>query len=117
MTCKRCGCTETTPCPGGCAWILPDLCTSCLTSSEAAIDKAYASLIEGLRGERLFERCLLAVAQGLAANASLQIDACTPRAFVERAVELATALAEAADVDADDEDDVVVSRLVVPGGA
>lgn len=117
MTCKRCGCTETTPCLRDgqpCAWMLPDLCTACLTSEEAAIDKAYAGIIAGLRTEQLFQRCLLAIAQGLATDPSLRADT---RAFVERAFELASALSEAADTDADDQDDDAVSRLVVPGGA
>lgn len=105
MTCKRCGCTETTPClreGRPCAWMLPDLCTACLTPDERAIDQAYAGIIAGLRTEQLFQRCLLAVAQGLATDASLRADT---RAFVERAFELATALAEAADTEADDEEE------------
>lgn len=83
--------------------MLPDLCTACLTPDERAIDQAYAGIIAGLRTEQLFQRCLLAVAQGLAANPSLQIDTCATRAFVERAFELATALAEAADADDEEE--------------
>lgn len=50
MTCKRCGCTETTPClreGRPCAWMLPDLCTACLTPDERAIDQAYAGIIAG----------------------------------------------------------------------
>jgi PRTRC genetic system protein A len=27
--CRVCGCTETTPCEGGCAWVEPDLCSAC----------------------------------------------------------------------------------------
>lgn len=27
--CRVCGCTETTPCAGGCAWVEPDLCSAC----------------------------------------------------------------------------------------
>ncbi len=27
--CRGCGCTETEPCPGGCEWVDPDLCSRC----------------------------------------------------------------------------------------
>ena len=27
--CKHCGCTENTPCPGGCFWVAPNLCSRC----------------------------------------------------------------------------------------
>lgn len=27
--CRVCGCTEFTPCPGGCLWAEPDLCSRC----------------------------------------------------------------------------------------
>lgn len=94
--------------------MLPDLCTACLTPDERAIDQAYAGIIAGLRSEQLFQRCLLAVAQGLAANPSLQIDTCATRAFVERAFELASALSEAADVDADDDEAEPTRRIVTP---
>lgn len=116
MTCKRCQCTETTPCMRDgqpCAWMLPDLCTACLTPEEAAIDKAYAGIIDGLRVEQRFHQCLLAVSQGMAANPALQIDTCAPRAFVERAFELASALAAAA-VDDEDDEDEGVPRIVAP---
>lgn len=37
-SCRRCGCTETTPCVGKtgetCMWAARDLCTACLTTSE-----------------------------------------------------------------------------------
>lgn len=94
--------------------MLPDLCTRCLTPEEAAIDRAYAGIIAGLRVEKRFHACLLAIAQGMAANPSLQIDTCAPRAFVERAFELASALSEAADMDADDDDDDDAPRILQP---
>jgi PRTRC genetic system protein A len=28
-TCRVCGCTESTPCEGGCEWVEPDLCSAC----------------------------------------------------------------------------------------
>lgn len=28
-TCVECGCTEDNPCPGGCSWFAPGICTSC----------------------------------------------------------------------------------------
>ncbi|MGW0566135.1 hypothetical protein [Streptomyces tauricus] len=38
--CVRCGCTENTPCQGGCAWIpnaqMIDLCSACATPEETA---------------------------------------------------------------------------------
>ncbi len=27
--CRVCGCTDEDPCPGGCFWIAPDLCSRC----------------------------------------------------------------------------------------
>jgi hypothetical protein len=123
MTCKRCGCTPERPCAGGCAWTLPDLCSRCLTPEEAAIDHAYASMIDGLRAELeqdRFERYLLAVAQGLAANP--HVDPHDLRAsgkrewFVTYAFALALGLSEAAAPDVDDEADerpVPASRLVL----
>jgi hypothetical protein len=27
--CRKCGCTRAVPCPGGCFWIEPNLCTNC----------------------------------------------------------------------------------------
>lgn len=32
--CRVCGCTETAPCAGGCAWVEPDLCSACAFSAE-----------------------------------------------------------------------------------
>jgi hypothetical protein len=29
MTCKVCGCTEHRACPGGCFWVVPNLCSKC----------------------------------------------------------------------------------------
>lgn len=28
-TCRVCGCTDALPCPGGCSWTEPDLCSRC----------------------------------------------------------------------------------------
>jgi acyl-CoA synthetase (AMP-forming)/AMP-acid ligase II len=28
--CRMCGCTDDRACPGGCAWVAPDLCSSCV---------------------------------------------------------------------------------------
>ena len=33
-TCRSCDCTDETPCPGGCYWVDPDLCSSCVPLSE-----------------------------------------------------------------------------------
>lgn len=30
--CRVCGCTEGNACPGGCAWLVDDLCSQCATS-------------------------------------------------------------------------------------
>lgn len=27
--CVGCGCTDDNPCPGGCTWVAPNLCSSC----------------------------------------------------------------------------------------
>lgn len=118
MTCKRCGCTERTPCVRDgvpCAWQLPDLCTFCLTPEEAAIDRAYAGILASLRDEQLYQRCLLAVAQGLAANPVIQADTCASHLFSARAAELATALLAEAQLGVpEEEDDDPARRLVTP---
>lgn len=43
--CKSCGCTDTTPCPDGCAWVDADetLCTACVELDEA--DKPHAKAV------------------------------------------------------------------------
>jgi len=38
MKCKVCGCTEETPCEGGCFWIGPELCSACITLPESKED-------------------------------------------------------------------------------
>lgn len=118
MTCKRCGCTPDRPCPGGCAWSLPDLCTRCVTPDEARIERQYESLFQNLREELQqdrFERFLLAVTQGMAANPGIQVETCKTEDFVTRAFELALGLSEAAAPEGDDvDDDDPASRLVVP---
>lgn len=118
MTCKRCGCTEQTPCAGGCQWMLPDLCTACLTPEEAAIDRQYAGVIDSLRAELAqdrFERFLLAVVQGMAANPTLNIESCARRLFVERAFELALAAEEASrSFEQDEQDEAPPTGLVLP---
>lgn len=38
--CSRCGCTDTSPCPGGCVWVannfMDDLCSACAAEPETA---------------------------------------------------------------------------------
>jgi hypothetical protein len=45
--CTRCGCTDASACPGGCAWMpvpLVDVCTACATPAEldARDEKLFA---------------------------------------------------------------------------
>lgn len=35
-TCRYCGCTDDRACPGGCAWVAPDVC-----SSKPCVERAY----------------------------------------------------------------------------
>jgi hypothetical protein len=28
--CRKCGCGDFNPCPGGCVWVQPDLCSRCV---------------------------------------------------------------------------------------
>lgn len=35
--CRVCGCTDFAPCPGDCAWVQPDLCSSCATDGAVMI--------------------------------------------------------------------------------
>ena len=120
MTCKRCGCTEDRPCPGGCAWSLPDVCSRCVTPDEARLEQQYGALVEDLRAELeqdRFERFLLAVTCGMAANPGINIESCRAEGFVVRAVELALGLSEASAADVDDDDDDTGARIIRPGGA
>jgi hypothetical protein len=42
--CRRCGCTNEEACPGGCAWIEPDLCDACFNKmfpDLAAVDARH----------------------------------------------------------------------------
>ncbi len=32
--CRVCGCTDSTPCPGGCGWVEDDLCSACVDTSQ-----------------------------------------------------------------------------------
>jgi hypothetical protein len=120
MTCKRCGCTQEKPCTPPCAWMLPNLCTSCLTPEEAAIDRQYASLFENLREELKqdrYERFLLAVVTGMTSDSSLLLrDAADVERFVVRVMTLASALSDATDPDPDVEDDAPKEepRIVTP---
>jgi hypothetical protein len=119
MTCTRCGCTHDRPCPGGCAWSLPDLCSRCLTPDEARIEAQCASLVDNLREElaqQRFERFLLSVVEVVAANPGINIETCRADAFVGRAFELALGLLrEVSDPEgADDEDDDGAPRVVMP---
>jgi hypothetical protein len=34
-TCRACGCTDAMACSGGCAWVQPDLCSSCVAAPTA----------------------------------------------------------------------------------
>lgn len=52
--CVRCGCTENTPCKGGCAWMpnqqMTDLCSACATPAElAAAQTVYAPVVSFVR--------------------------------------------------------------------
>lgn len=108
MTCKRCGCTNEKPCPGGCAWSLPDVCTRCTTEDERRLEAQYESLFQNLREELKadrFERFLLAIAQGMSANPGINIESCRGEAFTVRAIELAQGLCDATDPDVDDGED------------
>lgn len=108
MICKRCGCGTERACPGGCVWSLPDVCSRCLTPDEERLEAQYASLIEDLRAELeqdRFERFLLAVTTGMAANPGINVETCKSEAFVQRAFELALGLSEASAPDVDDDDD------------
>lgn len=29
MICQHCGCTDEQPCPGGCYWVAPNICSDC----------------------------------------------------------------------------------------
>ena len=34
-SCRVCGCTDERPCPGGCSWVEPDLCSRCAGEKNA----------------------------------------------------------------------------------
>lgn len=33
QTCRICGCTDSKACEGGCSWVLPGLCSKCITEA------------------------------------------------------------------------------------
>ena len=35
--CMGCGCTDDNPCPGGCAWVAPGICSCCAQASEVSV--------------------------------------------------------------------------------
>lgn len=35
--CKHCGCTENTPCPDGCSWVAPNVCSRCAAENAPEI--------------------------------------------------------------------------------
>jgi hypothetical protein len=62
-SCRGCGCTESHACAGGCRWVAPTLCSSCLPHDVGAavgamlLDEAEAvgvelGLLEDAGGER-----------------------------------------------------------------
>lgn len=38
--CRYCGCTDDRACPGGCAWVAPDVC-----SAKACVERAYLECV------------------------------------------------------------------------
>lgn len=42
--CKYCGCTETTPCNGGCCWIAPNVCSRCAEKEKPETLRNVSSL-------------------------------------------------------------------------
>jgi hypothetical protein len=37
MLCRVCGCSTYDPCPGGCYWVEPELCSRCLGESQVVL--------------------------------------------------------------------------------
>ena len=35
--CRVCGCTDEHACPGGCCWVLPEICSRCVERAEALL--------------------------------------------------------------------------------
>ncbi len=42
--CRKCGCTDECACPGGCAWVLDNLCSACIPQHLATMKKAATRL-------------------------------------------------------------------------
>ncbi len=38
--CKHCGCTESSPCPGGCSWVAPNVCSRCIAEGAPEIPES-----------------------------------------------------------------------------
>lgn len=38
QACRVCGCTDDNPCPEGCSWVEPDLCSTCADKAKAAAE-------------------------------------------------------------------------------
>ena len=45
-TCRFCGCTDARACPGGCAWVEPDLCTACVQDALLLLVRSSLDLPE-----------------------------------------------------------------------
>jgi hypothetical protein len=95
MQCKRCGCTDQRACEGGCQWVLPDLCSACLTSDERQLLGAQAvhfDEIDAVANDDRLDGFIRAALTGILANPE---PPSLPEGVAERAIEIATAVMKA----------------------
>ena len=50
-TCRICGCTDSKACEGGCSWVLPEICSKCVTETVPECIEALVAIIEELHKE------------------------------------------------------------------
>ena len=83
MQCARCQCTDESPCEGGCSWVEPDLCSSCVPTIRQLLECADAEMEMAQRARNLddsasAERHVIAsavfrIGAAIAARAGLQL--------------------------------------------
>ncbi len=51
--CRICGCTDSKACEGGCSWVLPEICSKCVTETVPECIEALMAIIEELHQEEI----------------------------------------------------------------
>ena len=52
-TCLICGCTDSKACKGGCSWLLPEVCSKCITETVPECIEALVAIIDEVHQEEI----------------------------------------------------------------